>query len=61
MGLGAYSFGATVLRLGGSIGLTMAALGTLAMVAVMVGLKRQEQRWQHEAERTLALDHVLAA
>ena len=61
MGLGAYALGSSVLRLGGPIGLTIAALGTLAMAAVLLVLKRHEHRLQREADCTLAFRHAIAA
>jgi membrane protein DedA with SNARE-associated domain len=61
MGWGAYALGSSALRLGGPIGLTMAALGTLAMATVLLALKRHECRWQGEANRTPAVRHARAA
>ena len=61
MGLAAYVIGSSVLRLGGPIGLTSAALGTLAMAAVLPALKRHEHRLQHEADCSPAVRHAIAA
>lgn len=56
MGLAAYGLGNAMLRLGGTIGFAIAALATLAMLAVMLVLKRQEERLQEQADGSPAIE-----
>jgi hypothetical protein len=43
-----------VLKIGGPIGLVVAALGMVVMMATLLALKRQEHRLQRETDCTLA-------
>jgi len=61
MGTAGYVFGATALRLGGTVGLVSGALGILLMIALAFALRCGERRWQHEANRHHAMSVGRAA
>lgn len=60
MGSGAYALGSAVFRLGGPIGIATATLGTSAMAASLLIVKRHERQLQREADCAMDSHQALA-
>jgi membrane protein DedA with SNARE-associated domain len=61
MGMSAFAFGHTAARMGGKIGLGLAAVTMVAMIGVMIKLSRSEERLEVEANRASHTPKLRAA